>query len=255
MFAMRRHKHLLSYGSLFLFTVLLGAGCAFYTQTNPPRSATEQLLLSTSADRALTNIDLTIFDKQKVYVDTNYFESYDAGYALGTIRDALSRAGALLEPDAKSADIIIEPRSGAYSIDSASSLFGIPNISLPIPFSGPLPIPELALYKTQKQHSIAKFALLAYSNRSRAHIYSSGPLDGTAFNYYHKILFIYWTTTDIPENKKKEKAEKFESWHELYEPENMVFTDAPPPYMPPETLPITNSPAATNAPAATPASQ
>ena len=223
---MWRRGQIFLLGAFGLFLLLAG-GCATYNLTNPPRSATEQLLLSTSADRALTNADLTIFAHERVFLATNYFESYDSGYALGTIRDALSRAGALLEADAKSSDIIIEARSGAYSIDDASSLFGIPAISLPIPFSGPMPIPELAIYKSQKQHAIAKFALLAYANQSKAHIYSSGSLDGTSYNLYHKILFIYWTTADIPENKRKAKAEKDLAWHELYSPENMAFSNAP----------------------------
>ena len=77
-----------------------------------------------------------------------FIDSYDSKYALGEIRDALSRAGALLEPDAKDADIIIEARAGALSTDGADTLIGIPNTGLPIPLAGTLSIPEVAFYKS-----------------------------------------------------------------------------------------------------------
>jgi hypothetical protein len=254
---MPRRKDLFLWGAVLTSIALLAGDCASYNMTNPPRSATEQLLLSTSADRALTNADLTIFANQKVFLDTTYFDSYDSKYAMGAIRDTLSRAGALLAADAKSSDIIIEARSGADSIDNSSSLFGIPNMGVPIPLAGSLQIPELAFYKSQKQHAIAKFALLAYANQSRAHIYSSGSLDGKSFNFYHKIFFVSWTTTDIPENKTKPDAtEKEEAWHKLYTPENMVFTNTPVATAPPTVLTstntlATNAPSAANAPSAT----
>ena len=223
---------------------MAGNGCATYKLTNPPRSATEQLLLSTATDRALASADLAVFANQRVFLDSAYFESYDSKYALGEIRDALSRAGALLEPATKDADIIIEARAGALSADSADTLIGIPNTGLPIPLAGTVPIPELALYKNEKQFAYAKIALLAYANQSRAHIYSSGPLAGKSYNKYHKVLFISWVFTDIPEKQtKQKKADKFQSWFPQYDAANL-----------PSPIPMTNLPSgnkpATNAPPA-----
>ncbi len=187
-----------------LSAALLLCGCADSIMTNPPRSATEQLLLSTAADRAINVAPLTIFAQKKVFVDGTYFEGYDSKYVLGAIRDALSRSGALLVGAATNSDIIVEARSGGLSIDSSSSLVGIPNLPVPIPFAGTLQIPELALYKSSRQNSIAKLALLAYSRESGEHYFSSGPMLGKSYNTYYKLLFlIQWTSTDIPEKKKK----------------------------------------------------
>jgi hypothetical protein len=208
--------------AIFMAVVLFVTGCASSLVTNPPRSATEQLLLSSSADRAMASVNLGIFAGRSVYLDLAYFDSYDSKYAEGEIRDALFRAGALLVNSETNADVIIEARSGALAIDNDTILFGIPNMSVPIPLSVPIEIPEIALYKTQTQHSYAKFALLAYVNRSRAHIYSSGPLDGKAYHDYHKILFISWVATDIPEKEKTEKkAEKYKIWSPQYDLQNM----------------------------------
>lgn len=234
--------------SVIFFAVigLFGGGCASQLQTNPARSATEQLLLSTAADHALTNTDFGMFAGHAVFVDFTYYDSYDPKYVEGEIRDALCRAGAQLAPDPKSADVIIEARSGAYSIDNSTSFIGIPNISIPIPLAAlPLTIPELAFYKSETQKSYAKFALLAYANKARDHIYSSGPLGGNSYNIYRKILFISWWNTDIPEKEKKEKeARKYQTWFPQYDTQNL----------PPSALGLGSSPTnslSTNTPAIT----
>jgi hypothetical protein len=224
-------KLLLISPALALASVVLG-GCTTNTTTNPARSATEQLLLSTAADHALQSANLHVFSGRKVFLDTNYFDSYDSKYALGTIRDALSRNGAELQDSATNSDIIIEARSGALSTDNSSYLLGIPNIGVPIPLAGVIQTPELALYKSEIQNSTAKIALLAYARESKAHVYSSGPLDGKSHNNHFKLLFISWVSTDIPEKYSKEKSiEQYQTWFPKYNPSN---------------LPVTNGPAATS---------
>jgi hypothetical protein len=202
--------------------VLFGTGCITQEVTSPPRSATEQLLLSTAADRAMAGVNLSMFDGKSIYLDFTYFDSYDSKYAEGEIRDALSRAGAILAPDIKSADVIIEPRSGVYSADTNSTFFGIPSIPLPVPSTAEIPVfPSIAFYQRSEQISYAKFALLAYSKKTRAHIYSSGPLDGNAYNTYRAILFVSWWRSDVPEKNKGKRKQKFETWGPQYDPGNM----------------------------------
>jgi len=252
--------------AIFTALTLFLGGCAAFKVTEPPRAATEQLLLSTSADRALASADFTMFANQKVFLDTSYFDSYDSKYAVGEIRDALNRAGALLMPDAKSAGIIIEARSGALSDDNAVSLIGVPSTGIPIPLAGSVSIPEIALYKSQKQFAYAKIALLAYANQSHAHIYSSGPLVGKSYNKYRKILFLGWVGSDIPEKQKKPAdSEKYQSWSSQCDltnipppgavakmsSVNMSPTNAPPSQatnLPSINITPTNVPAATNDP-------
>ena len=175
--------------------------------TNPPRSATEELLISTAADRAIASTVLTNFAHHKVFLDGSYYESYDAKYVLGALRDALSRSGALLVNTETNSEFVVEARSGALSIDNSDALFGIPSAGAPLPLAGALAIPEIALYKASHQRSIAKLALLAYATHSREHYYSSGPMVGKSYNNYYKVLLgiIQWTTTDIPEKKRPKK--------------------------------------------------
>jgi hypothetical protein len=186
---------------------LVLTGCSTSTMTNPPRSVTEQLLLSTAADRAISSISLAELAHKKVFVDGTYFESYDSKYVIGAIRDALSRAGAHVVNAASNSEIIVEARSGGLSVDASESLVGIAQTGLPIPLAGTLNIPELSVYKSSRQHAIAKLALLAYTAQSLDHVLSTGPMVGKSCNKYYKILgIIQWTATDIPEKKTKKSA-------------------------------------------------
>jgi hypothetical protein len=189
---------------LALALAVFGSGCLQTNMTDPPRSAMEQLLLSTATDRAMAQVDFSALARKRVFVDTNYFESFDSAYALGTIRDALSKSGALLVRNVTNCDLIVEPRSGALSIDRADSLIGLPHTAVPIPLAGSVPIPEVALFKSQKQYSTAKIALLVYSNSTGDHILSSGSLVGAAQTKYYKLLgVISYTSTDVPEKSRK----------------------------------------------------
>ena len=225
-------------GCFIVLIALLGEGCASTTVTKPPESATEQLLLSTSADRALAGVDLRILANRKVYVDTEYMkDAYHYEYAIGCVRDALSRAGALLDSNPTNCDIIVEARAGAISADYSSSLIGIPSTPAPVPLAGAVSLPEVALYKSESQWSYAKIALLAYANRSGAHVFSSGPLVGKAYDYYHKLLFISWVISDIPEKQKNpQKLRKFQTWYPQYDLTNL------PPEAPAGHVSLTNSP-------------
>jgi hypothetical protein len=187
------------------------SGCTQTGLTNPKRSATEQLLISTAADRALAQVDFSIVRGKKVYVDPTYYDSKDEDYVVGAIRDFVSTNEGLLVAKLDDADLIIEPRSGALSIDASSSLIGMPASAAPIPIAGSVNLPEVALYKSEKQFSIAKIALLAYERDSHKHVASTGPKIGRANIKYYKILgLIGYTKTTVPERKKLTTEQKIQ---------------------------------------------
>jgi hypothetical protein len=193
-------------GFLILWVVLVGwatSGCVQTRVTEPRRTATEQLMISTAADRSLSQAPmLDAFQGKKVFVDTTYFDSYDESYVIGALRQRLSEHGALLVTNAVSSDVVLEPRSAALSTDSATSMIGMPSLPLPAALSGGVSTPELYLLKSQKLYSTAKLALFAYDEKSRRHFYSSGDLLGKAtLKYYTFIGFIKITRTDLPEKK------------------------------------------------------
>jgi hypothetical protein len=224
-----RLKNIVLTGSMLFFAGLMIAGCTTIKTTSTARTATEQLLLSTATDHALTNAGLQMVAGQKVYLDGAYFDSYDSKYVLGTIRDAISRAGGKLQDNATNSDIIIEARSGALAIDQVDQLVGIPSFGLPIPLAGTVLTPEIPFYRSQTQRSYSKFALLAIANRSRDFIYSSGPLDGQSYDKHASLIFLSWRRTDIPEKKSSaSETQKFQTWFPQYGTNNLPGTNSVP---------------------------
>jgi len=70
-------------------------GCTAERASAPARTATEQLLLSTAADRAAAQPSLAIPPDTKVFVDRSYFQGYDDGYAVDAVRNQFLRPGAV----------------------------------------------------------------------------------------------------------------------------------------------------------------
>ncbi len=181
------------------------SGCHSIKITEPARTATEQLLLSTAVDHAVQDIDLSMLEGRKVFFDQSYFESYDDGYAIGTIRELISQSGGRLVSEKKDSDLVVEARSGALGIDSRDSLFGLPELTVPIPLAGQIQSPEISLYKAEHADAIAKFALLAYETIPGTFVHATGSMVGKAKFHHYKVLgFINWRSTDIPEQKPGE---------------------------------------------------
>jgi len=220
-----------------LLPVTLLCGCFTAKQSEPPRTATELLLLSTASDNAMKDVNLTWLRGKKIFVEEKYFEGIDKGYAISLIRDHLSSAGALLMKTDDKADVIVEIRSGGLGMNTSATLFGIPTLTIPVPLSGPLQTPEIAFYKSDKADSIGKFALYAYVRETGEHIASQGPMSGYAHFYFYKIFGIKWKRTNIPELKKHPYPEgrmPNETPVDVKIPENKTpDAKAPPPASPP----------------------
>jgi len=185
-------------GLLGLSSIAL-TGCTTIRSTDPQRTATEQLLISTAADHAAQSLVLTIPKGTHVFVDATNFEGYDSKYAIGAIRDHVLQQGLLLVNDKGAADTIVEIRAGALSVDDRSILVGIPQINLPLPLTGStLPIPEIALFKRMTQQGIAKFAATAYDAKKGNLISSSSPLPSASFDRKTTFLFVIsWSNDDL----------------------------------------------------------
>ncbi|WP_348520101.1 DUF6655 family protein [Azospirillum oryzae] len=157
--------------SAFLLFAAVGfglAGCSTAHVTTPARSATEQLLISTAADQAAERLAGRLAVKGSVYVDASGVEGYDTKYAVFAVRDALLRHGAAMAQTRDAAATVVELRVGALSVDSESSLLGIPSIDIPMPVSGTSSTPEISLFKKELTQGVAKIAATAYDKNTGA---------------------------------------------------------------------------------------
>jgi hypothetical protein len=223
-----RQNFIILWGSVSLFLALLIAGCTTEKSTTTARTGTEQLLLSTAADHALTNATLQMVAGRKVFLDSSLFDSYDSKYVIGTVRDAISRAGGKLQDNPTNSDVIIEIHSGAHAIDQINKLVGIPSFGLPIPLAGTVLTPEIPFYRSQTQRCYSKLTLFVINSHSRDLIYSSGALDGQSFDKHASLILFSWRRTDIPEKKSTQaEAQKFQTWRPQYETNNVSGNSMP----------------------------
>jgi hypothetical protein len=181
---------------------LLLCGCYTSRISETPRTATEELLISQAAEEAMKGIDLTWLRGRRVFIDDKYFESYDKGFAVSLIRERLSRYGAFITATNDKADVIVEIRSGSLAMNTSQFLVGLPSLPIPLPFTGMVQSPEVAVYKSEKGMGVAKFALFAYARQSGGYVNAIGPDSGKSYFNQYKLIFFNWQRTDIPELQK-----------------------------------------------------
>ena len=178
---------------------LLLSGCVSGRITDTSRTAVEQLLLSTAADRAVGLVDTSALEGKKVFVDVANLEATDKGYVVVAIRNELSTHGVDVVPDAKDAEVVVEAGSGALANDRSDFLFGIPSFNIPMPGVGVLQNPELAIFKKVSQRGRAKLLVYGREAKGGKPVMSSGPHPGSSYYKRWQILFVSWRTTDIPQ--------------------------------------------------------
>jgi len=144
-------------GVVLTVVCMVLAGCGTLRETLPGRSATEQLLISVAADRAMDQLPGEPWAGQAVFIDLANLEAYDKPYVIQVIRDRVLQGGGRLAADAAGATRVLQVASGALSIDKCDYLFGIPAIPLPIPTAGQtVQFPEVPFVKVATMRGKAK---------------------------------------------------------------------------------------------------
>lgn len=182
--------------SAVLASLLLLAACSLTRESNPARTATEELLISTAIDRAVEGLKLDIPKGTSVYLDTSNFEGTDSKYAVSSIAERVLLAGGDLTPDRSKADMVVAVRSGALSTDSDGFLLGIPATGVPVPLTGTVNLPEVALLKRAETRGVAKFAASLYDAKTGALKSVSGASYGFSHRTHWVVLLAGWTKDD-----------------------------------------------------------
>ncbi len=167
------------------------SACASATETNPSRTATEQLLISRAADRAVEGLTLPIPAGSRVFVDEIYFRVENAPYAISAIRAALSEAGYAVVPTKAEADAVLEVRAGALSLEQMRRVVGLPDMRLPVNETlNVVSIPELSIYSRRDRIGVAEFSGFLYEPRTGAPLGAVLPMTGEFRIRSHKVLMI-----------------------------------------------------------------
>ena len=182
-------------GRLITVLSLFGAatGCATIRVTDPPRTATEQFLMTGAAEAAVNQLSADSLRDRIVYIDTTYLTSAwqtapELSYMIGEFRAKLLKGGARLVPSREKAQIVLELRSPGVGIDRLEFLLGIPPIGLGAlaggvaAASGSATVtPELAIIKSTRQYGFASVAFVAFWADTGELLTSSGPFVGRTF--------------------------------------------------------------------------
>jgi hypothetical protein len=160
---------------------VLVMGCGTMRMTDTQRTATEQLLISSAVDQAVSQIDFRTLAGKPVYFDPQYLDCViDRGYVISSLRQRLLAEGCILQEDRQKATYIIEARSGGVGTDHYSVLIGVPQISLPSLTPGiPVSIPELPLAKKSDEQGVAKIAVFAYNRLTGQRVWQSGAVEAS----------------------------------------------------------------------------
>jgi len=169
---------------LLLTIATLGGGCATIRTTDPPRTATEQFLLSGAATRAIDQLSSESLRDRKVFIDSTYLGSAQTAneyaFLIGELRAKLLLSGIRLVEKRDQAQILLELRSGGLGIDRLEFLLGIPALYIPTVTQSAVPAatPELAIIKSTKQRGYASVAYVAYWADTGEVVAHSGPFIG-----------------------------------------------------------------------------
>jgi len=221
---------MLKFTTLFIIFLLGLSGCSTNVESNPPRTATEELLISTAAEHAADKLALQIPPHAAVYIDNSNFEGTDSKYAISTIRTSLFKQGLRLVDDKKNADVIIEPRAGALSTDRDTFLIGIPSFNVPVPFTqSPLTFPQIALYGEEEQKGVAKFAVTSYDAKKGTFISAQDPQYGFAHKTEKTLMiFVSWTDSNaLPKGIEEEQDDQSQELAEPTSPHPEALIPAP----------------------------
>jgi hypothetical protein len=196
------HRQLL-FSILSVGLVIALGACTEVRRTAPERTATEQLLISTAIDEAVQRLEFSVPAGASVYFETRYIESYDSAYLIGEVRAALARQVSALSQTVEGADVIVEVRVGAASINRRRDYVGLGGFELPIPLSDSVHIPELVFAEDRNRTGIAKLSSVTYrvakgqTEKNHIQIGESGPVYGLSWVDKTSILGIGWRRQNL----------------------------------------------------------
>lgn len=177
---------------IFAFALtVLGNGCATtkYTDTETPRGATEQLLLSTAAERSATRIKVPDFHGVPLYLEVTGFTK-DAEFAKETVASELLARGAVIVTEAAKATYTVKILVQAFGTDQKEWFLGIPAMTAIVP------IPEIALFKRRRQTARSRLRYTVIDTRTGRIVGQAQEAEGKTTSIRWTVLFFTFKWSD-----------------------------------------------------------
>ena len=187
------------------------SACASAVQTRPGRTATEQLLVAHATERAASDFKIEAAPGTRVYLDPVNFVGEWAPYAISALRQRILTSGLALAQNREAADLVVEVRMGALSIDQMQRVLGVPALTLPTGDRySTFTVPELSLYSQTERSGVAEFSAFAYDPRTGAPAKVIRRVSGQTQMRSHKFLMVMsWGQQEV---KPGDPALDVEPW-------------------------------------------
>lgn len=185
------------YGALILAVCLglaLGGCTASREQTKSPRGPIEQLLLSRSIVRSLAGLRVPLLEGATVFMETEGLPP-DLSYVKALVAAELGLAKSQIRQKKEDAQFLVTVIVHSMGTEQGHTLVGMP------PIQGglfPIALPELALYKADRQIGHARFSLAIYETATGKLRATIPWRAGSAFYHYYTVFFIFaFPSTDL----------------------------------------------------------
>lgn len=177
---------------------LLLIGCSTTRSTTTARTAIEQALLSQTAKRVVDEMDFSTLAGKSFVMKEDKFDATDGKYVLAALQEQLLESKLKVAAKDDDADVLIYPRVAAAAIDDTTSFVGVPSLPLIIPGAGGVTIPELALYKLQRQYGRNRMGVHGQYTKTGELAVSVPEIAKQSYYSRWTILFlISFRTTDL----------------------------------------------------------
>ncbi|MFC1580342.1 hypothetical protein ACFL4N_05455 [Thermodesulfobacteriota bacterium] len=164
------------------------------------RSSLEQELLVRSLERALFNIDVSLFVGKKVFFELHALTG-DQGFAKEFLTAWLEKNAVKVAKDQKEADFRFKVFANILGVDQYLTLLGIGASQVPVVG---FPFPEIALYKHVRNRGRSEIQIYAFDPKTGDFLDEVPVGSGTAkYDSYTLLIFISFTVSDL--NKKPEE--------------------------------------------------
>lgn len=181
--------------SAAIISCVLITGCAVSTRVTPDSGVGQQLLFR-SLERAVAGLDGNRFDANQVTVDVfTLSDERTRIFAREFLIARLKERGLHIVPYGEGADLRFVVFLSVFGLDEDETLLGMPAFVAPLVG---VAIPELAAYKSARNHGIAEVQLYAFDGRTGEFAGKTPVSIGRAMYDQHKALIVVnFTRSDI----------------------------------------------------------
>lgn len=195
--------------------VLMFAGCAIEQEiSRTPRTAVEQLLLTTAVEVSLKNLTVSLPEHSSLAIEISGLQTDRANFSLtgigrGVLHDpsmdfmlirdvvaaSLGHQGYNILSSETQPDYLARIIVESFGTTQGLTFVGMPPIqSVLIPFA----LPELTLYKHQEQRGYSRLHIDFFDIKNGNYLGRTATVVGrTEYNQYTVFFYVTWVETDL----------------------------------------------------------